>query len=680
MGSFPRDHWPALSRRSPFAGNASLVESELWHDRPAAEVHRFVVDHGDRRAAYYYKRHKSDSQRAAIEYRALVRLAEHFAGRDDVGVVEPVAFLEPDAALVTAEFAGTDLREVVRRGARRGAGAAAREAAEEGVRAAARFVREMQASAAGPGDETFDLEPLFCWVTDDLGVCLETDMLDGPTAARARSALEQARRRYAGQRLPVVVANSDTKLWNFLIGSGGRLRALDFVGIQRDLPSHDVARLWVGLDWLRVFPGTSGAAIDRLQSILVDALAGDPLFERDAFQLHRLCVAIRSAAFASGIPRDRYRRKLRSVVGFPLIRRYYTALVRRCLPGDAGEVELPPAGDLARRLEERAAAYFADLDGPVEVSERSFAHRSTYPIHRFAIRGAGGEREVVVKVAPAFVDNNEALTEYRNLRRLAPAAIAPEPLDFLDDLNAVVTGHVEHRRLSDWLLENNRAGASAATIEALRSRNRQAGQLLAVIHRETAAGEISIADSDLSTGLWRYLELAYEHGLDHGSCDAVARLFADLPPRLAALRVPVALAHGDYGPQNLGIAGDRLVVFDLQRNRDAVVYEDIAYYLVTLETINPLPRQPLFSRSRAMSWAGDFLAGYFGRELSADEEMALRLHYLKHLIQRLHKQSCNVARTGSWLRRQVFVRRWLARKYPAALGRELEALDRLVSR
>lgn len=694
MSSFSRDHWASLRRAegSPFAGGCALVASELWHDRPTAEVHRFVVDHGDRRAAYYFKRYKVGGERAAREFWTLRRLADHFGDGADLGVVEPVLLLEPEGAFVTAEFAGTDARRMIRRGVRLGSSAGDRRRAERAVRSIARFLCGMQQSRE-PEDAEIDLEPLFGWVIDDLARCRETGMLGGATTSRVRVELSKARRRLAGRRQPIVTVNSDTKLWNFLIGEAGELRALDFVGVQPGLATEDFARIWVGLDWQRVFPDNSGARVDALQRALVDELEGYELFDAELFRVHRMCAAVRAATFASGIRRDRYRRKLRNLVGFPLIRRYYRDLIDRCarsasMPAVAVDVGVD---DIARRLRVRAVDYFPELAAPetgeIEVTGRPFSEESTYPIHRFSIAAGPVEREVIVKLAPA-AEVNEAVAEYTNLRRVGPALAAtphltaPVALDMFADINAVVTRYLPHERFSSWFLARNSRLASAADVDRLKSLVARAGELLAIIHRETAEPAIAVADSQLTTRTWRYLELAFEVGLDHDVCDAVGKLLADLPPSLAGLEVPVGLAHGDYGPQNLGVieeAGEtRLAVFDLSRAHSAAVYNDIAYFLVTLETLNPFPRHPLFSRSRAMALREDFLRGYFGGPLSREQRMALHLFYVEHLVERLHKQSSNVARAASWIRDRTFAHWSVQRTYPAAIHRELLGLEELI--
>ena len=101
----------------------------------------------------------------------------------------------------------------------------------------------------------------------------------------------------------------------------------------------------------------------------------------------------------------------------------------------------------------------------------------------------------------------------------------------------------------------------------------------------------------------------------------------------------------DFGPQNIHVGDGWICVFDLSYARPACVFEDITYFLVTLETLNPFPRQPFFSRKNAMALRMPFLQGYFGvGPLDSETRIFLEGYYLKALVLRCVKQRRNVRR------------------------------------
>ena len=95
-----------------------------------------------------------------------------------------------------------------------------------------------------------------------------------------------------------------------------------------------MARLWVGLNWLKVFPHNSPRRIEAIQRSFVDACYAWDRFDSVELLFHQLCVGTEIAAFYSGIREDKYRRKLRNIALFTLIQRYFdrtlAALVKGC--------------------------------------------------------------------------------------------------------------------------------------------------------------------------------------------------------------------------------------------------------------------------------------------------------------------------------------------------------------
>ena len=56
-------------------------------------------------------------------------------------------------------------------------------------------------------------------------------------------------------------------------------------------------------------------------------------FDVDELLFHQLCVGTEIAAFYSGIRKDKYRRKLRNIVFFKLIQRYFDRMLTELVEG-----------------------------------------------------------------------------------------------------------------------------------------------------------------------------------------------------------------------------------------------------------------------------------------------------------------------------------------------------------
>ena len=93
-----------------FTTEYKIEELKLWHNRPKTIVYRFFLNGEESKYCYLkiYKSRKS-SQTALKEYSVLSSLTKAFLGHDDIGVVNPIAYLPSDDAFISEEFVGEDL-------------------------------------------------------------------------------------------------------------------------------------------------------------------------------------------------------------------------------------------------------------------------------------------------------------------------------------------------------------------------------------------------------------------------------------------------------------------------------------------------------------------------------------------------------------------------------------------
>lgn len=299
-----------------------------------------------------------------------------------------------------------------------------------------------------------------------------------------------------------------------------------------------------------------------------------------------------------------------------------------------------------------AAAWFPGMPSApgAGVVLRRLGEASSYPLFAADLPGGAG---VIVKFAPVFPGNNEGMTEYRHLcamhERLGaggPLRVA-RPLAFLDDVNALVMERVGGERFSRVLLRAGGRLAGADDARRIQHWARQCGEWLACYHAVNRRGEEAAFGGDFAARVEEKLDLLARHGFT----DAVARAARDTVERLAdfgrGCAVTVADQHGDYGPQNVHVGDGYIYVFDLNYHAAAPVYEDIGYFLVTLETMNPYPKQWLFDRRRVAALRDPFLRGYFGDDGdAAARRVLIEGYYIKSLLFRCAKQRRNTSKRG----------------------------------
>ncbi len=99
----------------------------------------------------------------------------------------------------------------------------------------------------------------------------------------------------------------------------------------------------------------------------------------------------------------------------------------------------------------------------------------------------------------------------------------------------------------------------------------------------------------------------------NGICSQLIKAAQQLLPR----EVPSAVVHGDFAPRNILVGADsRVTVFDMQRRCRAPLFEDIAYFLMSVKTPGPQVRYQgaFFSHGQLAHWESQFLSGYFGEQ------------------------------------------------------------------
>jgi hypothetical protein len=310
---------------------------------------------------------------------------------------------------------------------------------------------------------------------------------------------------------------------------------------------------------------------------------------------------------------------------------------------------------IRQRVTEKAGEYFPGVDREkLESKCWPFSERSTYPLYLCRLSesdGAGPVAGAIVKFAPVYPDNNEGLTEFEHLKLLhdqlgsdGPLRV-PRPLDFYGDVNALVTEEVSGERFSRILLRDTSLFTGGERRQTLHQTIDWCGQWLSRFHELTGRGEDNAFDDTFRSDIQRRIRVLRRFGFPVRTEKRISETIKALEEYGDRVHAPYADYHGDFGPQNVHVGDGWICVFDLSYARAACVYDDISYFLVTLETMNAFPRQPFFSRRNAMALRMPFLQGYFGvGPLARETQIFLAGYYLKALVLRCVKQRRNVRR------------------------------------
>lgn len=126
--------------------------------------------------------------------------------------------------------------------------------------------------------------------------------------------------------------------------------------------------------------------------------------------------------------------------------------------------------------------------------------------------------------------------------------------------------------------------------------------------------------------------------------------------------LPTAVVHGDFAPRNILVADNaQVTVFDMQRRWRAPLYEDLAYFLMSLKASRPQVRSQglVFSSCQLTEWEDRFLRGYFGADVPFARvrlyEILLTLEWWAASVCRLNGPRVT-QRAGLWLTNRYLFR------------------------
>lgn len=272
--------------------------------------------------------------------------------------------------------------------------------------------------------------------------------------------------------------------------------------------------------------------------------------------------------------------------------------------------------ELPKFIRSRVAVYYPEI-GQIPCSVRNMAvMHSTYPIFAFRIASPGFVKDIYVKFAPVYPHKNEGLVEYNNLQQVhkcfhkGRGYCSPRPLEFIHELNALVTEGVAGVPFREVLLRDNWIGASDCKRNNLKQIVQRCGYWLREFHE---AGGIEFVPFELEGEKGGVVPTGKpgnmpRSGQISGWVNERIKASIDGFPRNAP--IPVSRVHGDLALDNILVNGQDINVLDVSYDKKDLIFEDVASFLANLVTINTLPMHPLYNLNYVGELNNSFLAAY----------------------------------------------------------------------
>lgn len=339
---------------------------------------------------------------------------------------------------------------------------------------------------------------------------------------------------------------------------------------------------------------------------------------------------------------------------------------------------------LKERIKKKLLIYFPDLSNIVDyvVKGRLFKGPSSNPIFLFAICESYSKiaKELFVKLAPVFPENNEGLTEFKLLSRLTTRLKGNlrvvRPLDFYEDINALLTEKIDGQNLKRVLLQNNSYFSSQGAKDRVFYYIMLCAKWLRELHNLEGGGVEQLFSAENIINKSNLDKFIVSLNLPKHQRTNVISAIDNLFSHCKRIKLPITIFHGDFGPGNIIVNGDSIYVLDLSYNGKAPIYFDIGYFLVSMDTINPFPQQIFYRYSALEELKTIFLREYFGT-LSKRDLYCSHVYYLKHLIDRYYIQKRRLDKFPFFIKNGIDAL-WLKRLYTRLLCKNIASINACV--
>ncbi len=332
--------------------------------------------------------------------------------------------------------------------------------------------------------------------------------------------------------------------------------------------------------------------------------------------------------------------------------------------------------NLANRIRERIDTYYPDLSRcSVEIKGSRWGE-GVAKTFRFQINSSnnGLHKTIFVKFSPIYGKNNLGRMEYNALKFLHPNMPLVDqrfnvarPIDFYEDINAVLIEEISGICFRDYLLRTDSFLSSGESLSQLCSVVSNCGKWLKIFHSITRENrEELFLVSEFADSFSKELENLKGYGLKPSTVSSVKQLLGDLDRMNVAFSMPLAMWHFDFTPGHALISRNGISVIDICGIKGSSIYEDIGHWLASMSSVNNFPWYPFFDYSIANSILGEkFLNGYFNEnDIKRDESVLLSyIHKLKYLVISFNVQNARIGDVIHPLAAKLYSRIRLARLF-----------------
>jgi hypothetical protein len=231
---------------------------------------------------------------------------------------------------------------------------------------------------------------------------------------------------------------------------------------------------------------------------------------------------------------------------------------------------------------------------------------------------------IVAKVTLKEVTETGGLVEYETIKALFNNSemaknnfFVPRPLDFFHDINAMLTEKIEGVNLSHLLKKENSLFASAETLNYLKSLMKDCGKCLKIYYGLNPTENKNPLMENLFYELFEKIEINYEYLASRAMIQKKTNemFFENIEKakdRISGHAFKLVKYHGDFCIGNLIVNGKGITILDFNfATINNIIHSDISTYLMSLDILNPYPKNFLFNFFNIKLFKEAFLEGYF---------------------------------------------------------------------
>ncbi|MEH6588771.1 MAG: hypothetical protein V7746_00865 [Halioglobus sp.] len=366
------------------------------------------------------------------------------------------------------------------------------------------------------------------------------------------------------------------------------------------------------------------------------------------------------------------------------------------------------AQEVTQHLHDNVLNYYPDLDGlTINVRLIDEQHRPFSSLYRFQVQSPRESHNIFVKGIP--LDNSQYDEDHSQESRARLAPMLPDAgertwleyealkiiddhfqnlgdprfgtihvLDYIDNPQTIIMEESSDPSLRFLFAKNNQLNSLLGKSPGLLRAFSNTGAWLRTYSEMPKTENIETRHThrdDFKKTVVNFTDFLGQLNGDASYFQRVEKETITAADEIIPDKLPLGLGHGDYAMRNILVGeNDRITAFDTGAKWRVPIYEDIAYFLVQLETnrLQILTQGLAFHDQTLAAYRREFLAGYFG-ELPAPVKL-IKLFQLQLLLDRWS------SRSTAYNRHSMSALKAYRRLYPALIAKQYKKIiDRLLT-